>query len=80
MHPPYHKNKNIMETVALEEMTINEITDIALKDITVLSEKANVEMNLKNQAYYFILSKGLLSDFGRFCNDFTPENTSEKKV
>ena len=38
-----------METVALEEMTINEITDIALKVITVLSRTyGSIKKNVNN--------------------------------
>ena len=41
---------------------------------TVPVAEFNIEMNAKNRAYYFILSHGLLDQFGKFCKDYHPSN------
>jgi hypothetical protein len=37
---------------------------------TVSFKKFQIEMNAKNQAYYFILSHGLLDQFTEFCENY----------
>lgn len=37
---------------------------------TVSYRKFEIEKNAKNEAYYFILSNGLLEAFAEFCNTY----------
>lgn len=37
---------------------------------TVSYRKFEIEKNAKNEAYYFILSNGLLEDFAEFCKTY----------
>lgn len=39
------------------------------KDIQELENSKRVEMNLKNEAYLFILENGLIDEFRKYCND-----------
>lgn len=39
------------------------------KDIKELENSKRVEMNLKNEAYLFIIESGLLDEFRKYCND-----------
>ena len=41
---------------------------------TVSIEAFNIEKDAKNQAYYFILSKGLLDSFAEFCKIYHSDN------
>lgn len=37
-------------------------------------KKFEIEKNAKNKAYYFILLRGLMNDFSRFCKNYNSDN------
>lgn len=74
MNPPCHKKENIMENVEIEkqinDMTTEETAALVLHCVTVLGKNFEIEKNAKNEAYYFILSNGLLEAFKEFCKTY----------
>lgn len=49
----------------------NQGTDQSLEQLlTELAETFEAEKNAKNEAYYFILSNGLLDQFADFCRNY----------
>ena len=47
---------------------------------SVSIEAFNIEMNAKNKAYYFILSKGLLDSFAEFCKIYHSDDPHQDCV
>lgn len=63
-----------MENVEIEkqinDMTTEETAALVLHCVTVLGKNFEIEKNAKNEAYYFILSNGLLEAFKEFCKTY----------
>lgn len=54
----HHKTNTLRNAAWLFSLTQEEVVNFALS-----------EMRLKNEAYYFILERGLLNDFGEYLNE-----------
>lgn len=63
-----------MEKVEVEkqinDMTTEETTKLVLHCVTVLGKNFEIEQKAKIEAYYFILSNGLLEEFVKFCETY----------
>lgn len=73
-----------MENVEIEkqinDMTTEETTKLVLHCVTALGKNFEIEKNAKNNAYYFILSHGLLEEFSEFCNTYHSSDTHKDCV
>lgn len=58
----------------IDNMTSDEVSMLALRSVTVLNKRFEIEMDAKNTAYYFILSHGYFDDFAKFCETYHSEN------
>lgn len=71
-------NSELLESVCATLMNLAAFAQNIDKDIQQLEKSKRVEMNLKNEAYFFLIEKGLIDEFREYlANNRNSENNNK---